>query len=264
MNAASARVLLVSHRFIKPHVSWANVFELEDVICEVDDVDLLAPKLVEPKALPGEAAVITQLRRRLGIEVQRRPQIEKTSLTRSYDLLFLSVMTLADRMDAGDVLGRRATAIEPTETAGELHDRLADLGPEVVLEVLSAFRDGSLKPETQDESLATHARKLTKADGTVDFADASDAVRAKVHGLTPWPGCTVLLEGARLKLLRVDLGGTRNPLAMPGMIQEDLSVACGQGAIRLLSVQPPGGKAMTFESYCHGHDVQPGERFVPL
>jgi len=96
MNAASARVLLVSHRFIKPHVSWANVFELEDVICEVDDVDLLAPKLVEPKALPGEAAVITQLRRRLGIEVQRRPQIEKTSLTRSYDLLFLSVMTLAD------------------------------------------------------------------------------------------------------------------------------------------------------------------------
>ncbi len=176
----------------------------------------------------------------------------------------VSVITLADRMDAGDILGRRTTSIEPTETAGELHDRLADLGPEVVLEVLRAFRDGSLQPESQDESSATHARKLTKADGTVSFAEPADAVRARVHGLTPWPGCTVQLEGERLKLLRVDLASSRDSLAMPGMIQQDLCVACGEGAIRLLSVQPPGGKAMTFEAYCHGHDVHAGERFMPL
>lgn len=96
MSEANPRVLLVSHRFVKPHVSWASAFEFEDVVCEIDDVDLVAPSRVEPRQLPGETTFFAQLQKHLGLEVHRRPGIEKTVLRDDYDLLFVRVMTPAD------------------------------------------------------------------------------------------------------------------------------------------------------------------------
>jgi methionyl-tRNA formyltransferase len=168
----------------------------------------------------------------------------------------VSVITLADRMDAGDVLARRITPIDPAETAGDLHDRLADLGPDAVLETLARHADGSLVAETQDETLVTLAPKLSKADGSVDFDRPADAVRARVHGLTPWPGCAVVLDGARLLLRRVEVASDDEPrTAPPGTLMPDGTVACRPGAVRMLLVQAPGKRAMPFDDWRLGHEL---------
>lgn len=173
----------------------------------------------------------------------------------------VSVITLAQRMDAGEVLGSALTAIDPGETAGELHDRLAAMGPDVVLEVLERHEAGTLVGVAQDESKATKAPKLSKAQGSVDFNQLAMRVRARIHGLTPWPGCMVRIEDRELKLLRVRDHDVVEGTGKPGEVLANLRVACGEGCVELLSVQPPGGKAMSFAAYANGHDVKPGTRF---
>ncbi len=181
----------------------------------------------------------------------------------------VSVITLASRMDAGAVLGTSRTAIDPGETAGELHDRLALLGPDLVMDVLARHEAGALDPQPQDETRATRAPKLTKAEGTVTFDRPAPLVRAVIHGLTPWPGCTIEIDGRSLRLLRVkdeaddgqSLKGAAvgcTPGRTPGAVAEDGRVFCREGAIRLLSVQPPGGKAMSFSAYVNGHGLPEG------
>lgn len=180
----------------------------------------------------------------------------------------LTMINLVDRMDAGDMLGTRATAIDPHETAGELHDRLATMGPELTLDVLEQLADGRLRPEPQDESEATVAPKLTKADGTVDFREAAATVRQVVHGLTPWPGVTVGIRstdtGAPQSLLlrRVEPVMGSEHGAEPGTMVEPGVVAVGHGeSIRIVEAQPPGKRPMSWNDFARGHAVPIGCRF---
>ncbi len=174
-----------------------------------------------------------------------------------------SVITLAQRMDAGEILGRSRRAIGPRMTAGELHDLLAEDGPGVVEGVLRAHAEGVLQPEVQDESLVTIAPKLSKGDGWVDFSDSAEACRRRVHGLTPWPGVTVRHREQPLKLLRVealeDAGGGE-----PGALADAASgvVACGEGSLRVLEVQPAGKRPMPWADYARGRKIEPGERLI--
>ncbi len=179
----------------------------------------------------------------------------------------VSVITINQRIDAGDVLGRRATCIDPMETAGELEQRLAELGPQLMLETLLLHDAGKLHAQPQDDAGACRARRLLKSDGTVSFDEAAVVVQRRVHGLHPWPGCTVTLAGAALKLGRVEViddpvpGVPAVPAGPPGRILDDHTVACASGRVRLLEVQPPGGKTMTFEAYLRGHTVAAESRF---
>jgi methionyl-tRNA formyltransferase len=169
----------------------------------------------------------------------------------------VSVITLAQVMDAGEILASAATPIDPCETAGELHDRLALMGPDLINKTLSEHRSGTLRPRAQDARLATHAPKLNKADGTVRFDQSAQQVRQRIHGLTPWPGCTIQLSGRPLRVLRVaeiEMEGGEPP----GQLRADLTIACQPGSIRLLEVQPPGGRIMSFEEYCRGHRLEAG------
>jgi len=176
----------------------------------------------------------------------------------------VSVITLADRMDAGEILAQREVKIDPMETAGELHDRLASLGPEAVLEVLEAWKDGTLNYQQQDESKACRAPRLGKADGTVRFDQPAAAARSRIHGLVPWPGCTVQVNETNLKVLRVNVFDVDASENEPGMLRDDLSVACKPGALHLLSVQPAGGKTMTFDAFCRGRNITPGTVIKPV
>ncbi len=165
----------------------------------------------------------------------------------------VSVITISQRIDAGDVLGRRATRIDSRETAGELEQRLAELGPELMIETLDLYGTGKLDAQPQDDAGACRAPRLAKSDGTVRFDQAATAVQRRVHGLNPWPGCTVSLGGAALKLNRVEVVDDPDAAGPPGRILDDHTVACAPGRVRLLGVQPPGGTAMTFEAYLRGH-----------
>jgi methionyl-tRNA formyltransferase len=175
----------------------------------------------------------------------------------------LSVITLDQVMDAGLILAQVRTRIDPMETAGELHDRLAGMGPGLVLDTLDAHEAGTLRGWAQDPALVTQAPKLTKADGTVDFDQPAEAVRARVHGLTPWPGCTVCVEDVALRLSRVAVVDGAGRSGEPGSLGDDGVVICRPGAVRLLAVQPPGGRVMSFVEWKRGHAVPEGARCSP-
>lgn len=182
----------------------------------------------------------------------------------------VSVIGLAQKMDAGLIYATRTTPIDPRETAGELHDRLALLGPGVIDEVLGHVASNTLKGETQNDSDATRAPKLSKADGWVDFTQSASSIRARIHGLTPWPGVTVTWrhgEGQSkeqpLKLCRVESMDADAPAsAAPGSIFGDTHVACGQDSIRLLEVQTPGKRVMTIEEFTRGNTMNTGDQLI--
>ncbi len=201
----------------------------------------------------------------------------------------VSVIGLAQKMDAGGVYAQAALKIDPGETTGELHDRLAALGPAAVAGVLRQLQVGALAPLPQDESRATRARKFVKGDGTVDFNQPANLVRARINGLTPWPGCKVAWQRAgetavrELFLRRVvvaaekagtpdlhsralsassgDPGcGLREPpslrsglvSAIPGTVLENFHVACADGVVELLELQIPGGKLLSAADFARG------------
>ena len=171
----------------------------------------------------------------------------------------VSVITLAEEMDAGLVLGSAGRALDPSLTAGELHDVLALDGVGVVLDVLERRVGGTLVGEAQDPALVTLAPKLSKADGWIDFLESAEACRRRVHGLTPWPGVGVVLGGVSLKLLRVGVEVCGHD-AEPGVLLDlDGLISCGGGSgLRLLEVLPSGGRAMDFGSFARGRGVVVG------
>jgi len=185
----------------------------------------------------------------------------------------VSAISLAQRMDAGLVYARAATSVSPLSTAGELYECLASMGPQVIEQVLQQFKAGTLKGVEQDESLASRAPKLSRADGWVDFHADARTVQRRIHGLTPWPGVKVTWRQAsgqehELALLRVDAEPGHSHDAEPGTILPGHLVAVGapsdQGAIRLLEIQPPGKRAMTIQQFAAGHPINPGDKLTSI
>jgi len=180
-----------------------------------------------------------------------------------------TAIRIAKRMDAGDILGAQRTPIDPLETAGELHDRLAAMGPDLVLDVLDRLDRGVLEPMAQDEERATLAPKLSKADGWIDFTDDAPTIRCRVHGLTPWPGVRAWWssegQAARqpLTLKRVQDLPAFEAGAGPGVLVDAAQgiVAAGRGAVKLLEVQAPGRKALEWRAFTQGHPLPEGTRF---
>lgn len=173
-----------------------------------------------------------------------------------------SVITIAQRMDAGLVLGAGTRDIPPDTTAGMLHDQLAGDGPALTLDVLQRYCDGTLSPITQDESRVTRATKLSRKDGWVDFTAGADVCRCRINGLSPWPGVKAVFRGKPLGLLRATRAAAENGRAEPGaLIDAKLGlVACGDGVVQLLEVQPEGKPGMAWCDFANGYRAEVGER----
>lgn len=176
----------------------------------------------------------------------------------------VSVISLAERMDAGLVYATRTRPIGERETSDEVHDQLALLGPEVIEDVLVRHAAGTLVGEVQDESRATRARKLSKAEATVDLAELdARTARARINGLNSWPGCTVVIGELPVKLLRVcghgepEFRAAESPepscaAAESPVLGADGVVRTRAGAIRIVEIQPVGGKPMTIAEFLNG------------
>jgi len=174
-----------------------------------------------------------------------------------------TVITLADRMDAGQILGQTRRPIEPTVTAGELHDLLSGDGPDLVLEVLEHHESGSLDPHRQAENEVTLAPKLSKDDGWLNFALPADFNNRVVNGLTPWPGAATALHGRRLAVRRAEHSDAHAQEEPGTIIDPELGlVACGRGTVmRLLEVQPAGKRTMPWADFARGASIGKGDRF---
>ena len=181
----------------------------------------------------------------------------------------VSVIQVTRRMDAGDILGVCHTPIGDTETAGELHDRLADLGAPLLVHVLDQLDSGKPLPAIpQDESRASAAPKLSRTMSWVDFTQSATEVSARIRGLSPWPGCAVnvftaeakLRTGAILHKCRANTDAPIPPHTIPGSVLSDHTIACGTGTLSILALQPAGRKMMDLSAFINGYGLAAGYR----
>jgi methionyl-tRNA formyltransferase len=177
-----------------------------------------------------------------------------------------SIIRLAEKMDAGAVLAQSRVTIGEVETAGELHDRLAKDGAELMARVMTELQVGKILEKPQIESAATQAPKLSRQSALLDWQKPGEEIARTIRGLSPWPGCRVrLLDAAgaelgRLTLLRAKPAASEAPRWHPGEIAIDGNIACAQGAVEILDVQPDGKRPMGIADYRRGHQWMPGTR----
>lgn len=169
----------------------------------------------------------------------------------------VSAQFMSRGVDEGDVIGIRKTPIGENETAGELLDRLAVLGADLLSETLAKIADGTAVAIPQDNSKATFAPMLDKAMCPIDFTKSAQQVHNQVRGLHPWPVATMELEGTLFKVhaTRV-VEGQGTPGEILGLTKTGLQIACGEGAIEITSLQAQGGKRMGAPDYFRGHPLK--------
>ena len=172
----------------------------------------------------------------------------------------ITIMLMDAGMDTGPMLLDRGLDLRADETAGSLHDRLAELGPPLLLEALDGLADGTLQPREQDHALATEAPMLTKQHGRVDFSRPAPEVDCHVRGMNPWPGAYTSLQGKPLKLFAsaVAPGHGGSPGEVLGVDDRGLLVACGEGAVWLAELQRAGCKRMDAQEMTRGCPVATG------
>lgn len=176
----------------------------------------------------------------------------------------VTIMRMDEGMDTGPMLHVRKMPIGGEDTAETMFSKLSTLGAEALGEALGKLREGTLDETPQDAALATYAPMLKKEHGRIDWSRPATEVRNLVRGMTPWPSAFALHAGKTLKVLSSTVAGESGAAGEPGEFvalgRDGISVACGEGILRLQVVQPEGGKAMDAWAYAQGRRVATGER----
>ncbi len=173
------------------------------------------------------------------------------------------LMQMEAGLDTGPVLLSQRTAIADTDTGGLLHDRLAEMGAQVLSDGLGLLRAG-LKPvaQPQPEAGVTYAHKLDKAEARLDWSQDAAALARRVRAFNPWPVAEAMLAGERVRIhgaVATDDNRGKAPGMVIGASREGIDIACGQGALRLRVVQREGGKAITAADYLNARRDLPVE-----
>jgi methionyl-tRNA formyltransferase len=167
----------------------------------------------------------------------------------------VTIMKMDPGMDTGPILAQQTTSIEIDDTTATLLPRLAELGAQLLVEVLPLYLDGYLTPQAQPETGVTYAPQLVKADGRIDWSLSAAEIDRRVRAYTPWPGAFTFWKGTRLKVLDAipipDWSGAEPP---GSVVEGDVSplVATGEGGLWLTRVQLAGKKAMAAETFMRG------------
>ena len=177
----------------------------------------------------------------------------------------VTIMQMAKGMDTGDILLQKEVVLDEKETGGSLFDRLMETGAELIVEALPKIEAGELTPVVQKEELATYAGKITKDMGNIDFAKSALTIERLIRGLNPWPSAFTHYKGKILKIWEADVVSecvnAENPV--PGTViamdKESFTLATGEGALRIRSLQPEGKKRMSCAEFMRGYEVKVGE-----
>jgi methionyl-tRNA formyltransferase len=172
------------------------------------------------------------------------------------------VMKMDVGLDTGDIAMAERIPVTDAMTMRELHDALAPLGADLMVRAIGALERGGLRLTPQGEAGVTYAAKIDKAEARIDWTKPARGVLRHIHGLSPLPGawCEVPIEGepVRLKILRCELA---NGSGAPGdLLGDDLTIACGEGAIRVLELQRAGKQPMKAPDFLRGTPLRPGAR----
>ena len=172
----------------------------------------------------------------------------------------VTIMHMAKAMDAGDIIAQAVTPIDPNETVETLHDRLAQMGAQLLVDVVEQIKNGTAARKPQDESLVTYAPMLSRELSPLDWTRTARQLHDQVRGLIPWPATTTDIIGDQpVKIFEVEETGT-NTGAAPGTIvaagKQGIDVACGDGMVlRIKQLQAQGGKRMAAADYLRGHPI---------
>lgn len=170
------------------------------------------------------------------------------------------VMKMDVGLDTGDVAMAERLPITDSMTALDLHDRLSRLGADLMVRAMAGLERGGLQLKKQGEDGATYAAKIDKAEARIDWTRPARAVLRHIHGLSPFPGAWAELEGARVKILRCELA---KGSGAPGEVLDDqLTIACGEGAIRILELQREGKARMQTTDFLRGVPLKAGAKFT--
>ncbi len=167
---------------------------------------------------------------------------------------------LRKRVDTGNLILQRAMPIGPDETTGDVHDRMMYLGASAVVETIGLIERGLVEEEPQDESLATPAPKVFRAQAKIPWLESSQRVHNHIRGLSPVPGAWTETASGLLKVYRT---GLVDGSGAPGAVirrDERLIVACGSGALELIEVQPEGRRRLPADEYLRGAQLEVGDR----
>jgi methionyl-tRNA formyltransferase len=176
----------------------------------------------------------------------------------------VAIMKMDDGLDTGPVAMMERVVILPNETAGELHDRLAQTGAALMAKALQELKTGRLKLAPQTESGVEYASKLTNDETRVNWNRPAGEVHNHIRGLSPFPGAWSEIDLGkgveRVRLLRSEIADGKG--AFGTLIDGDGAVACGEGAVRLITVQRAGKGPMPFAEFARGARIGKGVRFT--
>ena len=174
----------------------------------------------------------------------------------------VTIMRIVERMDAGPMYLKRATAIAPDDTQATLKGKLAELGAAALLEALEMLRRGELIETPQDEALATYTKPIKKSDAVIDWSSGATEIERAVRAYDPWPVARTTLKGEQILVWRAEVENEDSGSA-PGAlvsVKPDVIVQCGHGRLRLLEVQAPGRKRIAAADFIRGKRVHAGAR----
>ena len=181
-----------------------------------------------------------------------------------------SIITLADRMDAGFILGQDKTEITPTDTAATVYQRLSQQAPLLLLEVIGQIDAGTAEYMPQDNNKATKAPKLKKSDGWLDFSQPVEVVYNHIRALWSWPGATADYYSVgtgkcyRVTIAQAEIIKNDNDPGTYGLLDEHLNVICRGGRLKINQIKPAGSHLMDFQDFVNGRQSKPGDLFMPI
>ena len=179
----------------------------------------------------------------------------------------VTIMKMDAGLDTGPILSTRRTPILPADDSQILHDRLAQLGAELLIETIPDYVVGKIPPQPQPADGSTYAAKIRKEDGQIDWHQPAEKIWNRLRAFMPWPGAFSFLQAEpKLQLLKiwkaevVEKSGTAGEILTAD--KAGIVVGCGQNALRILELQREGGKRLTAEQFLIGHPLKAGQKFV--
>jgi len=176
----------------------------------------------------------------------------------------VTIMKMDVGLDTGAIVTQERTPIRPEDNAATLHDRLAEIGAELLVRTIPDYTGGKFLPQPQPAEGVSHAPKIKKEDGRIDWSKSAQWVWNRVRGLVPWPGAFTSMGGGEGQMLRIWEAQVVPGQGSPGEIMQaekhGLVIACGEGAIRVVRLQREGGRQMTIQEFLAGHKLQPGDK----
>jgi len=175
----------------------------------------------------------------------------------------VTIMKMDVGLDTGDILTQRTTPIRDEDNAATLHDRLAQLGAELLVKTIPDYVSGKIQPRPQQHELATHVTKIKKEDGRLDWQQPARAIWNRIRAFTPWPGAfTFLPAQPQPQLLKIWQAEVASGQGVAGEIlfadKTGIVIGCGEGALRVTQLQREGGRRMSAVEFLTGHPLVPG------